>query len=72
MILYPRLARPAWVAFVAVILCGAGLISFLIEGSHYVMDHHFSLIASVPIVLIPIALWTIWKCMRQPPAQVAR
>ena len=36
-------------------LCIIGLISFLVEGSHWVSTHHYSWIASFPVVML--VLW---------------
>ncbi len=38
-------------------LCIIGLISFLIEGSHWVSTHHYSWIASFPVVML--VLWIV-------------
>ncbi len=38
-------------------LCIVGFISFFIEGSHWILDHHLSWIASFPIVLT--VLWIV-------------
>ncbi|MFC1633962.1 hypothetical protein ACFL5Z_03930 [Planctomycetota bacterium] len=38
-------------------LCTLGFVSFLIEGSHWVAEHHLSWIASFPIALI--ILWIL-------------
>lgn len=46
-------------------LCGLGLVSFLIEGSHWVTNHHLSWVASFPIALIILwillAIWIVKK-----------
>jgi hypothetical protein len=63
-VLHPKLTRPSWLATIAAGLCVLGGISFVIEASHFAFDHHLSLIASFPIVLLPIDLWTIWRVMR--------
>jgi hypothetical protein len=63
-IFYPRLARPTWLAAASVGICLMGLISFAIEASHWVLDHNLSLIASLPIALLLVALWTIGRVMR--------
>ena len=63
-ILYAKLTRPRWLATLAAGLCVMGLISFVIEGSHLVFEHNLSLIASFPIVLLPIAIWTAWRTVR--------
>ncbi|MHC4645788.1 MAG: hypothetical protein ACYTBJ_09800 [Planctomycetota bacterium] len=41
-----------------IILCGVGVVSFTIEASHWIWDHHLSLIASFPIVMF--FLWIFW------------
>ena len=38
-------------------LCIIGLISFLVEGSHWVSTHHYSWIASFPVVML--ILWIV-------------
>lgn len=38
-------------------LCVIGLISFLIEGSHWISTHHHSWIASFPVVML--VLWIV-------------
>lgn len=38
-------------------LCSLGVVSFMIEGSHWVTEHHLSWIASFPIALI--FLWIL-------------
>ncbi|MCD6393476.1 MAG: hypothetical protein J7M40_08205, partial [Planctomycetes bacterium] len=37
-------------------LCIIGLISFLIEGSHWVSTHHYSWIASFPVVMLVLLI----------------
>jgi hypothetical protein len=39
----------------AIILCVLGLISFLVEGSHWLWDHHLSLIAICPAASLLLA-----------------
>jgi hypothetical protein len=51
----------AWLASIGVIVCGVGFISFAIEGSHWLISHNRSLIASFPVVL-PV-LWALWLIM---------
>jgi len=58
LVLYPLLTRPRLFGLFAALLCLAGLISFTIELSHWGFEHHLSWIASFPIVLLPIAIWT--------------
>jgi hypothetical protein len=57
---YAYVARAgwAWLATLGVILCGIGVISFVIEGSHWVVSHNLSLIASFPAAMP--ALWILW------------
>ena len=69
-ILYPLLTRPRLLSRLATLLCLVGVISFAIELSHWVIDHHMSWIASFPIVVLPIAIWTI-VISRQPKPQPA-
>ena len=38
-------------------VCSLGLVSFIIEGSHWISEHHLSWIASFPIALI--VLWLV-------------
>jgi hypothetical protein len=59
LILYPRLTRPHFVSVIATALCLAGAVSFGVELSHWFSDHHFSLVVSLPSLLLPIAIWTI-------------
>jgi hypothetical protein len=59
LVLYPLLTRPHLLAVFATLICFAGVISFTIELSHWLIDHHLSLIGSFPILLILIAMWTI-------------
>jgi hypothetical protein len=58
-VLYPILTRPRPLALFAAVICLAGFISFAIELTHWLFDHHLSLIASFPIIVLPIALWTV-------------
>lgn len=64
--LHPKLTRPRWLASVAMGLCLMGVVSFVIEASHFVFDHNLSLIGSAPIIMTPIAIWTLWTRIRQP------
>lgn len=58
-ILYPLVTRPRVLARIARFICLAGFISFTVELSHWFFDHHLSLIASFPVLLFPIVVWTI-------------
>lgn len=42
---------------IGAVLCVVGLISFGIEGSHWIWSHHLSLIGSFPVVLV--LLWVV-------------
>ncbi len=42
-------------------LCATGVASFLIELSHWVIAHHWSSIASFPILML--VLWILWVVM---------
>lgn len=64
-VLYARATRPRWLASVATSLCVIGFVSFAIEALHWAFDHHLSLIASLPIMLIPIAVWTMIRWQRE-------
>lgn len=55
---YAARVRAQWLAVLGVLLCGAGLVSFLIEGSHWLVSHNRSLIVSFP-ALMPL-LWILW------------
>lgn len=44
------------VAATGLALCGIGLVSFGIEGSHWAYSHKFSWIASFPAVMFPLAV----------------
>lgn len=66
LVLYPKLTRPRWLASVAAGLSLMGAMSFVIEASHFIFDHNLSLIGSTPILLLPIAMWTLWNHLRQP------
>jgi len=63
--LYPLLARPRFVGVGAAVICGIGAGSFVIELSHWVFEHHLSLIGSFPAVVLALAVWTLvgawWK-----------
>ncbi|MEI8197520.1 MAG: hypothetical protein WCI73_16615 [Phycisphaerae bacterium] len=59
LVLYPLLTRPHFLGVLAALICLAGSISFTIELSHWLFDHHLCLIGSFPILLLPIAMWTI-------------
>jgi len=59
MFLYPLLTRPRFLGLIAALICLVGVLSFTIELSHWCLDHHLSWIGSFPVVLLPIAVWTI-------------
>lgn len=42
-------------------LCALGMVSFLIELSHWVISHHVSFIVSFPVLML--VLWVIWLSM---------
>jgi len=44
-----------------IILCAIGFVSFTIEASHWLWQHHLSLIASFPVIMI--VLWAFWAAM---------
>lgn len=56
---YPMMTRPPLLAAIGTIVCIAGTISFCMELSHWFFDHNLTLIASFPILLLPIAIWTL-------------
>ena len=47
------MTRPRFLNILAALLCLIGTISFVIELSHWIFDHHLSLIASFPILSVP-------------------
>jgi hypothetical protein len=49
-------AGSRYVAGTGLALCVVGLVSFGIEGSHWLWSHNLSLIASFPVVMVPLAL----------------
>jgi len=49
--------RFRWINLIGFILCILGLLSFTIEGSHWLYDHNRSWIVSFPIVLICIWIY---------------
>jgi hypothetical protein len=49
-------AGSRWVAGAGLTLCIIGLLSFGIEGSHWLWTHNLSWIASFPMVLVPLAV----------------
>ena len=59
LVLYPRLTHPRGLGLLAAVTCLAGTISFAVEISHWLFDHNLCLIVSAPIVVLPIAVWTI-------------
>ena len=66
-VLAQGIARTGWVALGA-ILCFVGLISFLIEGSHWLWEHHLSWIATCPLasmVLAAVVGRQLWKANRK-------
>ncbi len=49
-------AGSRWIAGSGLALCIVGLLSFGIEGSHWVWSHNLSWIASFPVVMFPLAV----------------
>ena len=49
-------AGSRWVAGVGLALCIVGLLSFGIEGTHWIWSHNLSWIASFPVVVFPLAV----------------
>ena len=49
-------AGSRWIAGIGLALCIVGLVSFGIEGSHWVWSHNLSWIASFPVVMFPLAV----------------
>lgn len=49
--------RFRWIKIIGIVLSILGLMSFVVEGSHWLINHHRSWIASFPILFI--ALWII-------------
>ena len=43
---------------IATVLCLLGVLSFLIEASHYLWSHHLSWIASFPVLMV-----VLWVCI---------
>ncbi len=58
-------AGSRWVAGVGLALCIVGLVSFGIEGSHWVWSHNLSWIASFPVVMVPLAVVAGYQCYRR-------
>jgi hypothetical protein len=48
-----------------VVLCLLGLISFALEASHWLLNHHSSLIASVPVLILPLCLVAVVQLWRE-------
>ncbi len=61
---YPRFTHPPILAAIATLCCVAGTLSYGIELSHWVVDHHLTLVGSFPIIVIPIGIWTIVSRIR--------
>jgi hypothetical protein len=57
--IYRRLCQPQFLGTFAASVCLAGFLSFALEFTHWFSDHHLSLIASFPGLVLPIAIWTI-------------
>jgi hypothetical protein len=49
-------AGSRYIAATGLALCGVGLVSFGIEGSHWIWSHNLSWIASFPVVMGPLAV----------------
>ncbi len=58
-VLYAFLKSPPLVTRLAMIVCLVGTASFIIELSHWFIDHHLSLIASAPALLLISGVWTL-------------
>ena len=54
-------AGSRYVAGAGLALCLIGLMSFGIEGSHWVWSHNLSWIASFPVVMFPLAMVTGYR-----------
>ena len=71
MVLYPLLTRPRFLGVGAAVICGVGVASFGLELTHWFFEHHLSLIGSFPVLLAPIAVWTVivpwWELLRGGP-----
>lgn len=65
-VLHPLLTRPRPLAALATVACLAGFGSFSLELSHWLFDHHLSLVASFPIIVLPVAIWTAIALSRKP------
>jgi hypothetical protein len=48
-----------------VVLCSLGILSFVLEASHWLLNHHYSLIASVPVIILPLCLVAVFQLSRQ-------
>jgi hypothetical protein len=48
-----------------VVLCLLGLLSFALEASHWLLDHHSSLIASAPVIVLPLCLVAVFQLSRE-------
>jgi hypothetical protein len=62
----------AWLSYrirlsaLATVLCAIGALSFLIELTHWITDHHLSWIASFPIVMAFLLLAVGWQVLKTP------
>jgi predicted neutral ceramidase superfamily lipid hydrolase len=48
-----------------VVLCVLGFLSFALEASHWLLNHHSSLIASIPVVMLPLCLVAVFQLSRE-------
>jgi hypothetical protein len=49
-----------WLGFFGTLLCLLGAGSFLLEGAHFVTDFHYSVIFSLPVVMVVLCvLWFV-------------
>jgi hypothetical protein len=62
-------AGSRYVAGTGLALCVVGLVSFGIEGSHWVYAHNLSWIASFPVVMFPLAVVAGCLFTRRPPTR---
>lgn len=64
-LLVRKLINPL-LAGVGVIVCGFGTLSFCIEGSHWLLDHHLSLILSCPAAALIVGAVVVVQLARGP------
>jgi hypothetical protein len=63
-------AESWYIAAAGLGLCIVGLVSFGIEGSHWVLSHNLSWIASFPVVVVPLAVVAGYRFTRRPPIRL--